>query len=136
MKNRTLFLVFCISFVCLIPQPSQACTTFCLDQGEQLVVGKNFDHQSGEGLVIVNKRGVSKTAMANREETGVSQPVSWTSQYGSITFTHLAREFPFGGINEAGLVVEIMLLTDTKYPSPDSRPYIDSLQWVQYQLDK
>jgi len=135
MKNRTLFLVLCISFVCSMPQAGQTCTTFCLDQGDQLVVGKNFDHQSGEGLVIVNKRGVSKTAMANREENGVSQPVSWTSQYGSVTFTHLAREFPFGGVNEAGLVVEIMLLTDTEYPPPDSRPYIDSLQWVQYQLD-
>jgi len=40
-----------------------------------------------------------------------------------------------GGMNEAGLVVEIMSLAESKYPSPDSRPYIRKSQWRQYQLD-
>jgi penicillin V acylase-like amidase (Ntn superfamily) len=40
-----------------------------------------------------------------------------------------------GGINEAGLVVEVLLLPETVYPEPDTRPAISMLQWVQYQLD-
>lgn len=42
---------------------------------------------------------------------------------------------PLGGINEAGLVVEALMLTNTMYSEPDSRPSISVLQWVQYQLD-
>jgi choloylglycine hydrolase len=43
-----------------------------------------------------------------------------------------------GGMNEAGLVVENMWLDETQYPPNDStetRPTVNSLQWIQYQLD-
>jgi choloylglycine hydrolase len=40
-----------------------------------------------------------------------------------------------GGMNEAGLVVEVMWLEGIEYPSPDARPELSELQWVQYQLD-
>jgi len=135
MKKRTLLLVICILLACLIPQSSQPCTTFYFDDGDQPVFGRNFDWMIGDALVIVNKRNVSKTAMVNDSETGISQPVSWTSQFGSVTFNMICRELPMGGINEAGLVVELMMLVDTQYPEPDSRPYTNSLQWIQYQLD-
>jgi len=135
MKKRTLLLVICILLACLIPQSSQPCTTFYFNDGDQPVFGRNFDWMIGNALVIVNKRNVSKTAMVNDSETGISQPVSWTSQFGSVTFNMICRELPMGGINEAGLVVELMMLVDTQYPEPDSRPYTNSLQWIQYQLD-
>jgi choloylglycine hydrolase len=38
-------------------------------------------------------------------------------------------------MNEAGLVVEVMWLDDTRYPAPDGRPGVGALEWVQYQLD-
>jgi choloylglycine hydrolase len=38
-------------------------------------------------------------------------------------------------MNEAGLVVEIMWLAEAVYPTPDERPAISELQWIQYQLD-
>jgi choloylglycine hydrolase len=135
MKIGTLLFTACIFFVCLIPQTSQPCTTFCLDHDNQPVFGRNFDWYIGDALVITNKRNVSKTALVNPEETDSGQPVSWTSQFGSVTFNMLCRELPMGGINEASLVVELMMLRETEYPEPDSRPYISSLQWIQYQLD-
>ena len=46
-----------------------------------------------------------------------------------------APYLPFDGINEAGLVVEVLLLPETVYPEPDARPTVSLLQWVQYQLD-
>jgi len=38
-------------------------------------------------------------------------------------------------MNEAGLVIEIMWLTQTEYPHSDRRPALRELQWAQYQLD-
>jgi hypothetical protein len=47
----------------------------------------------------------------------------------------VARELPFGGMNEAGLVVENLWLDQTLYPAPDARPAANLLDWIQYQLD-
>jgi choloylglycine hydrolase len=87
----------------------------------------------GDGLVIVNKRGVVKTAIKTRGAIG--QPANWISKFGSVTFNQYGRELPMGGMNEAGLVVEMMALGEAEYPVPDKRPYVNSLQWIQYQLD-
>jgi len=97
------------------------------------VFGRNYDWMVGDGLVIINKRGVRKTARIRSSET--SGRLYWTSKYSSATFNQYGREFPMGGMNEAGLVLESMMLDDTEYPSPDSRPGINILQWIQYHLD-
>lgn len=135
MKNNTLSLVICIVFVCLIPQASHPCTTFCLDSREQLVVGKNYDWVVDDCLVIVNKRGVKKTAVISHIEVSSDQPASWTSKYGSLTFNQYGRELPIGGINEVGLVVQSVRLETTKYPASDSRAAISDVPWKQYLLD-
>ena len=62
------------------------------------------------------------------------KPIEWISKYGSISFNQFGAEFPYGGINEEGLVVEIMT-SRAEYPLPDNRPAINESQWVQYQLD-
>ena len=93
--------------------------------------GKNFDWVVDDGLVIANQRGIEKTALV----PFLNRPAKWTSKYGSITFNQFGWELPYGGINEAGLVVETMLLFESKYPPKDKRAAIGMLQWVQYQLD-
>lgn len=85
----------------------------------------------GDGLIFVNKRGVDKTALVTGNETAAR----WTSKYGSVTFNQYGKDNPSGGMNEAGLVIELMWLEDTQYPKPDSRPVVDVLEWIQYQLD-
>lgn len=40
-----------------------------------------------------------------------------------------------GGMNEAGLVIELMWLDETVYPQADARPAIDVLEWIQRNLD-
>jgi choloylglycine hydrolase len=133
MKLRcAVFLVVCAVFVGLglMPESGQSCTTFLLDHGEEVVFGRNYDWMVDDGLVVVNKRGVSKTAL-----TADPHPARWVAEYGSVTFNQYGRELPLGGMNEAGLVVEVMWLDEAEYPGPDSRPAVDNLQWVQYQLD-
>ncbi len=134
MRISLFFFTLFIFAVCLIPQASHSCTTFCLDKDNQLVVGFNLDWIASDGLVTINKRRVSKTAMPMSIEENTN-PARWTSKYGSVTLNHRGREFPFGGMNESGLVVQMMALFETEYPTPDTRPYINSLQWIQYQLD-
>jgi choloylglycine hydrolase len=108
-----------------------ACTTFCLKNKGEVLFGKNYDWMIGDGLVIVNKRGIAKTATAEN----APNPAKWVSKYGSVTFNQYGRENPSGGMNEAGLVIELMWLDETVYPKEDSRPAVGTLEWIQYQLD-
>jgi len=86
-----------------------------------------------DALLVVNKRNVSKTALIDPEDDG--EPASWVSKYSSITFNFLGREFPITGMNEAGLVVDALTFYIAEYSMADSRPYVNGIQWVQYQLD-
>ena len=124
------FLIVPITII-LISGSGFACTTFSLHQNGQIVFGKNYDWHLGRGLVIVNKRGVSKTAMPGLQDDP-GEYAKWTSKYGSLTFNQYGREMPMGGMNEAGLVVELMSLSETQYPQPDARHAIKDLQWIQY----
>src|SRR3990167_4903964 len=112
---------------------SRACTTFFFASGSRGCVGKALDWHQAHGMVLVNKRHVFKTALSFEESP---RPAQWISKYGSVTFNQYGREFPYGGMNEAGLIVEIMMLPQTHYPVPDHRPTINELQWIQYQLDQ
>lgn len=111
--------------------PASACTTFCLRDGGRIVFGKNYDWSVGDGLLVVNKRGVARRADAG----GDPRPASWTSKYGSVTFNQYGRDFPSGGMNEKGLAIELMWLEGSRYPAADARPAVDVLQWIQYNLD-
>jgi choloylglycine hydrolase len=108
------------------------CTTFLLERGNERVVGKSYDWHMGQGLVVVNPRGVAKQALPMKPG---DSPARWVSRYSSVTFNQYGRELPNGGMNEAGLVVEVMWLDSSTYPPPDARPSVSELQWIQYQLD-
>lgn len=108
-----------------------ACTTFLIHHNGQLIFGRNYDWVTDAGLVCTNQRGLYKTSYKMPD----GETISWIAQYGSITFNQYGKEFPTGGMNEKGLVVELMWLDETKYPEADKRPSIGVLQWIQYQLD-
>ena len=115
----------------LICFPTDACTTFFLWQQGVGLFGRNYDWVTDVGLVVVNKKNVSKVSRAQAP----NQPAKWKSRFGSVTFNQYGREFPNGGMNEAGLVVEMMWLDGTKYSEVDARPAVGGLEWIQYQLD-
>jgi choloylglycine hydrolase len=108
-----------------------ACTTFFIHKNGQLAFGRNYDWITDVGMVCSNLRGLSKTSMKMPEGSAIK----WVSKYGSITFNQYGKEFPNGGMNEMGLVVEMMWLDGSQYPKPDKRPSMYVLQWIQYQLD-
>ncbi len=119
------------AFLLLSITAAHACTTFFIHHNGKMVFGRNYDWMAGAGMVCTNQRGLSKTSMKNDD----GKTIHWISKYGSISFNQYGKEFPTGGMNEKGLVVELMWLDGTVYPKPDDRPAIDVLQWIQYQLD-
>ncbi len=96
-----------------------------------MIFGKNYDWVTGTGVVHTNLRGIKKQSLP----LDGNKKFNWTSKYGSISFNQFGKEFPNGGINEKGLVVELMWLDKSEYPKADERPSISVLQWIQYQLD-
>jgi penicillin V acylase-like amidase (Ntn superfamily) len=131
MKNPRLFAFSLVLLASLFVNESLACTTFCLKNGDETLFGRNYDWMIGDGLVFVNKRNLAKSSTA----AGAENPARWTSRYGSVTFNQYGRENPMGGMNEAGLVVELMWLDEARYPVDEKQPSVDVLEWVQYNLD-
>src|SRR5438067_1012512 len=111
-----------IRFVCsaalallLGTPPLAACTTFVMIIGGRPVLGANYDWDTGVGALMVNQRVVEKRSFTGR-------PVTWVSRFGSITLNQYGRDFPTGGMNEAGLAIALMGLDGTEYPAVDERP--------------
>ena len=127
MKKPLLILISLLLALQVFP-----CTTFFLkDQNGKMVFGRNYDFPTGEGHLVINKRNLQKTAFIRPPE----KALQWISKYGSISFNQAGKEFPYGGMNEAGLVIEQMWLKETLYPEMDERYGLSELQWIQYQLD-
>ncbi len=110
-----------------------ACTIFSLypDNGEHWI-GRTFDWAYGHGFVYTNKRNVTKTSL-KLLPTDVTS--SWTSKYGSVTFNQFGKEFPTGGMNETGLMIDALELLSSTFPVADTRPSFNELQFIQYVLD-
>jgi len=134
MKTKIKFIICLVILVGLLPLDSDACTTFRLqDKNGGLLFGRNFDFPAGQGQIHINQKNLQKTSLVAAPE----KPFTWISRYGSISFNQNGREFPYGGMNEAGLVIKQMMheSADAKYPAQDDRHGLEELQWIQYQLD-
>lgn len=61
--------------------------------------------------------------------------LSWTSKYGSV-ITSVYEAATADGINEKGLVANLLYLVESEYPpATDTRPAISIAAWAQYLLD-
>ena len=133
--SKTLKALVAASFaatVLAIVSPAFPCTIFLMEHEGGHYFGKSYDWHTSCGLVIVNKRGIDKRALVLG---GDDTPAEWTSVHASVTFNQYGCEFPNGGVNDAGLGVEVAWLDRTEYPAKDARPMVNELQWIQYALD-
>ncbi len=94
-----------------------------------------MDFHVDGGFILICPKGVTKVQLPSQSDMSGFKPIQWTSRYASLTFNLFARELPSSGINERGLVVNEMTLTEAVYPAEDDRPALIPLQWAQYQLD-
>jgi choloylglycine hydrolase len=108
---------------------SQACTAFFFKNSKQMILAKNLDWPINEVIVVLNRRGLHKTAFTQHDKK-----LSWCSKYGSFTFNLFGVEFPLSGMNEKGLVIE-ELNSWGQTPSSEGMYTLNEFQWVQYCLD-
>jgi choloylglycine hydrolase len=133
---HTVLALFLAGALACVARPALACTSFLLRGGAGgtgRVMAKSYDWGFGHGRLLLNPRGVAKQALSTRPG---GNPARWESRYASVTFTQFGREVPLGGMNEAGLMVEVLWLEASQYPRPDARPTVNELQWIQMQLDR
>jgi penicillin V acylase-like amidase (Ntn superfamily) len=111
-------------------RPEESGTAFVMRGQGAVLLARNLDWPVGEGMVFVNKKDLVKEAFGGSR----SDALRWTSKYGSVTFNQFGREFPLGGINEAGLVIEGLSVA-AEHPLAAGRSSLNELQWIQYHLD-
>lgn len=122
-----------LSFVLAAPQAADACSRavyFGLEG--QTVTGRTMDWfvTDMDTNLWVYPRGLERTS-------NTATPLVWTSTYGSVVTT-VYEGVSADGMNEAGLVANMLYLAESEYPpagADDTRPTLPISAWVQYTLD-
>jgi len=112
------------------PYRTYSCSAFTIKTEKEVFAAKSYDWTTGLGIILSNPRGERISL-----PVGSNPPISWEARFGSITFNQYGQFMPNGGMNEAGLVIEVLWLDDTYYPVLNGQIPINELQWVQYHLD-
>ncbi len=120
-----------ILIICLFTmRNASACSAFCLQSDHHAVLAKNLDWPVDDGLILMNCPGITKSAFGTS-----AKRLTWVSRYYSITFNQFGKEFPLGGMNEAGLVVEELNMPAYDAVVDSCRYGLNEFQLVQYLLD-
>jgi len=120
-----------MSTIMVVSPVAQACTRFVyLGGDDQVVTGRSMDWESDIGTNLwAFPRGMKRFG-----EVGPNS-IQWTSKYGSV----IASGFDVSttdGMNEAGLVANVLWLVESSYPRYDgTAPGLTIAAWAQYVLD-
>ncbi|RZS86739.1 linear amide C-N hydrolase [Pigmentiphaga kullae] len=110
---------------------AQACTRFVyLGAGGHVVTARSMDWKVDVGTNLwVFPRGMRRSGEAGPNS------IQWTSKYGSV----IASGYDISttdGMNEAGLVANVLWLVESSYPAYDGKtPGLTLAAWAQYALD-
>lgn len=115
----------------LAPTAGLACTRLVyLGANDSVITGRTMDWKTDVGTNLwIFPRG-----MARKGEAGPNS-IEWTSKYGSV----IAGAYDIAttdGMNEEGLVANVLWLVESEYPPQDSdKPGLTIAAWAQYVLD-
>jgi len=110
---------------------AEACTRFVyLGANDQVITGRSMDWKTDVGTNLwVFPRGMKRSGEAGPNS------IQWTSKYGSV----IASGYDVSttdGMNEAGLVTNLLWLVESSYPKYDGKgPGLSIAAWAQYVLD-
>ena len=122
-----------LSMVLAVPYMAEACSRavyFGLEG--QTVTGRTMDWfvSDMDTNMWLYPRGLERTS-------NTAAPLVWTSKYGSVVTT-IYEGAAADGMNEAGLVANLLYLAESQYPPAapgDMRPTLPISAWAQYVLD-
>lgn len=108
-----------------------ACTrALYVGNGNLVLTGRNMDWKED----MISNLWVLPAGMKRNGAAGPNS-LEWTSKYGSV----IVSGYEIGstdGLNEKGLVANLLYLAESEYPKADPiRPYLSISTWVQYVLD-
>lgn len=114
-----------------LPLTADACTRALYTGDDNMVVtGRNMDWMEDMSSNLwLFPAGMKRDSAAGKHS------FSWTSKYGSVITSgyHAATT---DGMNEKGLVANILFLAESDYGKPDNkRPIMSNSVWTQYVLD-
>ena len=111
--------------------PADACTRLVyLGAHDDVITARSMDWKTD----VATNLWIFPRGMARNGQAGPNS-VTWTSKYGSV----IARGYEVSttdGMNEAGLVANVLWLVESEYPAYDGRgPGLSIAAWAQYVLD-
>ena len=112
--------------------PADACTrAVYLGPEGQTVTGRSMDWQEDMHTNLwIFPRGVTRNGGLD------AGALEWKSIYGSVVAS-VYEGATAEGMNEKGLVANILYLAESEYPAPDDpRPVVTVCAWTQYVLDR
>jgi len=133
--NRTLTIGMAtvLSMAIVAPFAAEACSraVYFGEEG-QTVTGRTMDWfvSDMDTNLWLYPRGLERNS-------NTAKPVTWTSKYGSVVTT-IYEGAAADGLNERGLVANLLYLAEAEYPPAngnDTRPTLSIAAWVQYVLD-
>jgi penicillin V acylase-like amidase (Ntn superfamily) len=131
-KSARLSVVLIAMVCCLLSIPlSEACTRVVyLGPDGNVITARSMDWKVDVGTNLwILPRGIARTGEAGPNST------HWTSKYGSVVATGYDISTT-DGMNEKGLVANVLWLVESQYPKPDStKPMLAVSIWAQYVLD-
>jgi penicillin V acylase-like amidase (Ntn superfamily) len=122
-----------VSASLLATNMSYACSrAVYFGQEGQTVTGRTMDWFKADlgSNIWLYPRGLTRNS-------NTAKPTVWTSKYGSLVTT-LYEGASADGMNEKGLVANLLYLPESKYPEAsltDDRPTLANSAWVQYVVD-
>ncbi len=123
--------IFLLIIVCFLSYFTVSATSiFVLKSADSLLVAKSYVSANQIGYLVVNPRNELKQSMANGYAA-----INWKSIYGSVTFNQLSKDFPIGGMNEKGLVVELISTNEMSISDENKLFSLSEFETVQYLLD-
>ena len=111
-------------------QPAAACTrALYVGEGGLVITGRSMDWAEDMHTNLwAFPKGIA------RDGAGGASTPKWTSKYGSL----IATGYDIGsadGMNEAGLVANLLYLAESDYGQADGKPILSITLWAQYVLD-
>ncbi|MDI7863829.1 linear amide C-N hydrolase [Rhizobiaceae bacterium n13] len=111
--------------------PASACTRLVyLGPNDNIVTARSMDWKSD----IATNLWIFPRGMERNGEAGPNS-IRWTSKYGSV----IASGYDISttdGLNEAGLMANVLWLVESEYPLQDrNKPGLSIAAWAQYVLD-
>jgi penicillin V acylase-like amidase (Ntn superfamily) len=111
-------------------QPAEACTRAVYIGSDGLVItGRSMDW-----LEDMHSNLWAFPAGITRKGGGGANTPEWVSKYGSVAVSGYDIGTP-DGMNEKGLVANLLYLAESDYGQPDGKPVLSISLWAQYVLD-